>query len=85
MSKSNRQCDNALLNLSNNRQLVYEAMFSGEQKGSTEDSEKEELIDPLPGKMKKAVVSKQNQNVMKYSFAAEILPYFITELNVRLL
>ena len=34
-------------------------MFSGEQKSSTEDSEKEELIDPLPGKMKKAVVSKK--------------------------
>ena len=60
-------------------------MFSGEQKGSTEDSEKEELIDPLPGKMKKAVVSKKNQNVMEYSFTAEILPYVIIELNVRLL
>ena len=62
---NNTQCDNALLILSNNRQLVYEAMFSGEQKGSTEESEKEELIDPLPGKMKKAVVSRNEIKISR--------------------
>ena len=35
---------------------MYEAMFPGEQKSTAEEGEKEELIDPLPGKLKKAVV-----------------------------
>lgn len=41
----------------NYRQLVYETVFPGEQKGAPEEGEKEELIDPLPGKLKKSVVS----------------------------
>ncbi len=39
------------------RQLVCEAVFPIEPKSTKGEGEKEELIDPLPAKLKKAVVS----------------------------